>query len=146
MSDSLRRAAKGAIPGAVLVVARDGKVVHLQALGYRDREKSVPMKPDAICRIASMTKPVTSVAVMMLAEEGKIDLLAPVSQNLPEFRDVKVGVEKTDPTSSKPVLLLEDLQRLNDGAGSAQTYLWAGLRGQLDLARIRIRTKSRARG
>ncbi len=102
---------KGAIPGAVLLVARDGKVVYLQALGYRDREKSVSMKPDGIFRIASMTKPITSTAVMMLAEEGKIDLLAPVSQYLPEFKDVKVGVEKIDPSTGKPVLSLEDLQR-----------------------------------
>jgi CubicO group peptidase (beta-lactamase class C family) len=102
---------KGAIPGAVLLVARDGKVVYLQALGYRDHEKSVSMKPDAIFRIASMTKPISSTAVMMLAEEGKIDLLAPVSQYLPEFKDVKVGVEKIDPSTGKPVLSLEDLQR-----------------------------------
>ena len=76
---------KGAIPGATLLVTREGKLVYFQALGYQDREKSIPMKPEAIFRIASMTKPITSVAVMMLAEEGKIDLLAPVSQYLPEF-------------------------------------------------------------
>jgi CubicO group peptidase (beta-lactamase class C family) len=102
---------KGAIPGAVLLVARNGKLVYFQALGYRDREKHVPMKPDAIFRIASMTKPITSVAVMMLAEEGKIDLLAPVSQYLPEFKDVKIGAEKIDPSTGKPVLSLEDVQR-----------------------------------
>jgi CubicO group peptidase (beta-lactamase class C family) len=102
---------KGAIPGAVLVVARGGKIVYLEALGYQDREKSIPMKPDAIFRIASMTKPITSVAVTMLAEEGKIDLLAPVSQYLPEFKDVKVGVEKNDPSTGKPALRLEDVQR-----------------------------------
>src|SRR5258706_11399870 len=83
---------KKAIPGAVLLVTREGKSAYFQALGYQDREKNIPMKPDAIFRIASMTKPITSVAVMMLAEEGKIDLLAPVSQYLPEFKDVKVGV------------------------------------------------------
>ncbi|GAC1624965.1 MAG: serine hydrolase domain-containing protein [Candidatus Acidiferrum sp.] len=102
---------KGAIPGATLLVAREGKLVYLQALGYQDREKRIPMKPDAIFRIYSMTKPITSVAVMMLAEEGKIDLLAPVSQYLPEFNDVKVGVEKIDPTTGKPDLSLEDPQR-----------------------------------
>lgn len=96
-----------AIPGAVLLVAREGKVVGLQALGYQDREHSVPMKQDAIFRIASMSKPITSLAVMMLAEEGKIDLLAPVSQYLPEFKDVKVGVEKIDPSTGKPALSLE---------------------------------------
>ncbi len=102
---------KGAIPGVVVLVARDGKVAYLQALGYQDREKSIPMKADAIFPIASMTKPITSVAVMTLAEEGKIDLLAPVSQYLPEFKDVKVGVEKLDPSTGKPTLSLEDPQR-----------------------------------
>src|SRR5713101_7902040 len=88
---------KGAVPGATLLIARDGKIAFFQSLGYQDREKNIPMKPDAIFRIFSMTKPITSVAVMMLAEEGKIDLLAPVSKYLPEFKDVKVGVEKIDP-------------------------------------------------
>ncbi len=102
---------KGAIPGVVLLVARDSKVVYLQALGYQDREKSIPMKSDAIFRIFSMTKPVTSVAVMMLAEEGQVDLLAPVSQYLPEFKDVKVGVEHSDSGTGKAALSLEDPKR-----------------------------------
>jgi CubicO group peptidase (beta-lactamase class C family) len=101
---------KGAIPGAVVLVAREGKLVYLQALGYRDREKKIAMKADAIFRIASMTKPITSVAVMMLAEEGKIDLIAPVAQYLPEFKDVKVGVEKTD-ASGTATLALEEPRR-----------------------------------
>jgi CubicO group peptidase (beta-lactamase class C family) len=102
---------QGAIPGAVLVVARNGKVVYRQAIGYQDREKKIPMKTDAIFRIFSMTKPVASVAVMMLAEEGKIDVMAPVAQYLPEFKDVKVGVEKTDPATGKPTLSLEAPER-----------------------------------
>jgi len=102
---------KGAIPGAVVLVARDGHLVYLQAIGYRDREKHIAMKPDAIFRIASMSKPITTVAVMMLAEEGKIDLLAPVAQYLPEFKDVKVGVEKTESSDGKPALTLEDPRR-----------------------------------
>ncbi len=102
---------RGAIPGVAVLVAREGKIVYLQALGYQDREKKVPMKPDSMFRIASMTKPLASVAIMMLAEEGKIDLLAPVSQYLPEFRDVKVGVEKMDPATGKPALSLESAQR-----------------------------------
>jgi CubicO group peptidase (beta-lactamase class C family) len=102
---------RGAIPGATLLIAREGKLVYLEAPGYQDREKSVPMKRDAIFRIASMTKPITSVAVMMLAEEGKIDLLAPVSQYVPEFKNVRVGVEKTDSSTGKPALSLADPQR-----------------------------------
>ena len=69
------------------------------------------MKMDAIFRIFSMSKPITSVAVMMLAEEGKIDLIAPVSQYLPEFKDVKVGVVKSGSDAAKAELVLEDVRR-----------------------------------
>jgi len=102
---------KGAIPGSTLLIARNGKLAYLQTLGYQDREKKIPMKRDAIFRIFSMTKPITSVGVMMLAEEGKIDLLAPASKYLPEFKNVKVGVEKIDLATNKPALALEDLRR-----------------------------------
>ena len=102
---------RGNIPGAVLVVARNGKLVYRQAIGYQDREAKTPMKPDAIFRIFSMTKPVSSVAVMMLAEKNKIDLIAPIAQYLPEFKDVKVGVETADPAGGKPVLELEAPRR-----------------------------------
>lgn len=98
---------KGSIPGAVLLVSRNGKVVYRQAVGYQDREKKTPMKVDAMFRIYSMTKPVATVAVMMLAEEGKIDVMAPVAQYLPEFKDVKVGVERMDPAGGKPYLAFE---------------------------------------
>jgi CubicO group peptidase (beta-lactamase class C family) len=98
---------KGAIPGAVLLIARNGKLVYRQAVGYQDREKKTPMQPDAIFRIYSMTKPIATVAVMMLAEEGKIDLLAPAALYLPEFQDLKVGVEKTDLGTGQPTLSLE---------------------------------------
>lgn len=98
---------KGAIPGAVIIVARNGKTVYRNAVGYQDREKKVPMKVDSVFRIFSMTKPITTVAVMMLAEEGKIDVMAPVAQYLPEFKDVKVGVEQMDPAGGKAYLALE---------------------------------------
>src|SRR5258708_7899687 len=102
---------KGAIPGGVGLVARGGKLVYQQTGGYQDREKRIAMEPDAIFCIASMTKPITSVAVMMLAEEGKIDLIAAVAQYLPEFKDVKVGVEKTDGNTGKTALTFEDPKR-----------------------------------
>ena len=76
----------GAISGAVSAIARNGKVAYLQAVGFRDNAKTIPLQPDAIFWIASMTKPVTSVAAMMLVEEGKLDLAAPVHQYLPESR------------------------------------------------------------
>ena len=99
----------GKIPGAVVVVVRNGKVAHSRAFGFQDREKRVVMTPDAVFRIASMTKPLVSVAAMMLVEEGKIQLISPVSAVLPEFKGVKVGVEKLN--DGKPELVLEPAQR-----------------------------------
>src|SRR6516164_7017428 len=77
---------RGLIPGAVLLIARGGRIGYAEAFGWRDREKESPMGLDAIFRIASMTKPVTSVAAMILAEEGKLQIAAPVSDYLPELR------------------------------------------------------------
>jgi CubicO group peptidase (beta-lactamase class C family) len=99
----------GKIPGAVVVIVRNGKVAYSRAFGYQDREKQIMMKPDAIFRIASMTKPLVSVAVMMLVEEGKLQLISPVSAILPEFKGAKVGVEKLN--DGKPELVLEPAQR-----------------------------------
>jgi CubicO group peptidase (beta-lactamase class C family) len=82
----------GALPGAVGAIARNGKLAYLTPLGTQDRDKRIPMQPDAIFWIASMTKPVTSVAAMMLVDEGKLDLAAPVSRYLPELKDMPVGV------------------------------------------------------
>ena len=65
---------KKVVPGAVVMVLRKGKIAYYEAFGYQDREKNIPMKRDSIFRIASMTKPFTSLAIMMLAEEGKIQL------------------------------------------------------------------------
>jgi CubicO group peptidase (beta-lactamase class C family) len=79
------------IPGAVTLVARHGRVVHLDAIGLRDVEAGNPMTADTIFRIASMTKPITSVALMMLFEEGHFLLSDPVSKWIPEFADPKVA-------------------------------------------------------
>ena len=102
---------KGAIPGAVVLIARDGKVAYFEAIGFQNRENKEPMKTDAIFRIASMSKPITSVAVMMLVEEGKIQLLDPVSRYLPEFKGVQVGVEKLNTTTGNSELIGEPLDR-----------------------------------
>ena len=83
---------QGKIAGTVTFVARQGKIAHLEATGLMDREASKPMKTDTIFRIASMTKPITSLAVMMLYEEGKFLLNDPVSKYIPEFKDSKVLV------------------------------------------------------
>jgi CubicO group peptidase (beta-lactamase class C family) len=88
--------AKGTIPGAVLLISRRGKIAYFEAVGTLDPEKKTPMTRDAIFRIYSMTKPITSVATMMLVEQGKLSLSDPVAKFIPAFKDVKVGVEKKD--------------------------------------------------
>jgi CubicO group peptidase (beta-lactamase class C family) len=101
----------GAFSGAVAAIARNGKVAYLRAVGFRDRAKTIPLQPDAIFWIASMSKPVTSVAAMMLVEDGKLDLAAPAYQYLPELRNMMVGVETTDPASGQSRLALEPQKR-----------------------------------
>src|SRR5262249_59756099 len=96
----------GQIPGAVVLIARKDKIAYLNAVGFRDREAKAPIAADSIFRIASMTKPIASVAAMMLAEEGKLDIAAPVAQYLPEFKDVKVRVEKSDASGNKEVAMV----------------------------------------
>jgi CubicO group peptidase (beta-lactamase class C family) len=92
--------AKGRIAGAVMLIARKGKVAYLESFGLRDKDANAPMGKDAIFRVASMTKPVTSVAAMMLVEEGKIALDDPVAKYLPQLGKLKVGVEKTDASAA----------------------------------------------
>jgi CubicO group peptidase (beta-lactamase class C family) len=101
----------GAFSGAVAAIARNGKVAYLRAVGFRDRTRTVPLQSDAIFWIASMTNPITSVATMMLVDEGKLDLAAPVHQYLPELKDMMVGVETTDPASGQKKLALEPQKR-----------------------------------
>jgi CubicO group peptidase (beta-lactamase class C family) len=90
------------LPGMITMVARHGKIVQFESYGLMDVDK--PMRPDAIFRIASMTKPVTSVAVMILFEEGYFELDDPVAGYIPEFRNLKVfssidieGIHTVDP-------------------------------------------------
>lgn len=97
--------AQGGLPGTVMLIYRNGQIVHFEANGMRDKEAGVAMTRDSIFRMASMTKPITSVAIMMLYEEGRIALGDPVSKYLPEFKDMKVGVEGKD-AAGNPVLNL----------------------------------------
>jgi CubicO group peptidase (beta-lactamase class C family) len=82
--------------GFVTMVARRGKVAHFESFGLSDVESGKAMKPDAIFRIYSMSKPITSAAAMMLYEEGNFQLDDPVSKFIPEFKDMKVFVKKTE--------------------------------------------------
>jgi CubicO group peptidase (beta-lactamase class C family) len=96
-----RYIASGDITGAVTLVARNGRIVHLQAQGMMDAGSRKPMQKDTIFRIASMSKPVAGTAIMMLVEEGKVRLTDPVSKFIPSFKDVKVAVSK--PAAPPPV-------------------------------------------
>lgn len=95
LSDRLDEGVKaGELPGAVVLIARKGKIAMFDAFGYRDKDTKAPMKTDAIFRIASMTKPIVSVAAMILMEEGKLSLADPVAKYIPAFADTKVSVQK----------------------------------------------------
>ena len=101
----------GQIPGAVVLIARKDKVAYFRTFGFRDREQKIAMTPDSIFRIASMTKPIVSVGAMILAEEGKLDIGAPVSNYLPEFKDLKVSVEQVDPATGKKETVMQPQMR-----------------------------------
>jgi len=137
---------KGTMPGAVLLVARNGKVAYFEALGARDPVTGDAMQRDAIFRLASMTKPFVSVAAMMLAEEGRLVLTDPVSRFLPEMKGVQVGVESRDADGTQKLALeparremtVQDLLRHTSGLTYGQfgprtlvktAYLDAGMTG-----------------
>lgn len=95
LSDRIEEGVKNnELPGAVVLIARNGKLVMFDSFGFRDKDAKVPMTNDTIFRIASMTKPIVSVAAMMLVEEGKLTLADPVSRYIPAFANTKVAVEK----------------------------------------------------
>ena len=104
--------ASSRIPGAVLLIARHGKIAWLDALGFQERKSQTPMKSDSIFRVASMSKPITSTAIMILAEEGKLDIGGPVAHYLPEFKEVTVGIERAAP---KRQMTVQDLLRHTSG-------------------------------
>ncbi len=102
---------KGVIPGAVVLVARYGRIALFEAVGVIDPATRKPMTRDAIFRIYSMSKPITSVGAMMLFEEGRLTLDQPVSRYIPALGGLKVGVEKPDPSGGKPTLELVPARR-----------------------------------
>jgi CubicO group peptidase (beta-lactamase class C family) len=112
------QAKKGDPSGFVVAIARGGKLAYLQPTGFEDHDRKIPMRPDSIFRIGSMSKQITSVATMMLVDEGKLDLDTPVAQYLPELRDMQVV--RKDPVTGDPIL--QDLaQRVFEPAKRAMT-------------------------
>ena len=101
----MRRVEARELSGAVTIVARRGRVVHYEAHGLMDIDSKKPMTKDALFRLASSTKPITAVAVLILLEEGKLKLTDPVAKYIPEFKDSKVAVEASrapQPMSDRP--------------------------------------------
>jgi len=88
--------ATGKLPGAVVLIQQHGRPVYLKSFGVQDVETKIPMTPDTIFALHSMTKPITSVAAMMLIDAGKLSLADPVSKFIPGFSDAKVGVSAPD--------------------------------------------------
>src|SRR6201985_2485531 len=109
----------GRFPGTQLLVYRRGKVVHSAVQGFADLERKAPMKDDTIFRIYSMTKPITTVAFMMLLEEGRVALDEPVVKYIPEWKNLGVFIAGTAPNFltrplSRPMLIV-DLLRHTSG-------------------------------
>jgi CubicO group peptidase (beta-lactamase class C family) len=109
---------RGRVPGAVALVARRGHVAYFESFGQRDPAAAAPMAKDSIFRIYSMTKPIVSVATMMLWEEGRFLLSDPIGQFLPELADPKVAVDRDGEIQMVPAerpITIQDLLRHTSG-------------------------------
>jgi CubicO group peptidase (beta-lactamase class C family) len=119
MSDAFKREiAKGTLPGMTVMVARRGQIGWFEALGKQGPASSTPMAHNTIFRIFSMTKPIVSIGIMMLIEDGHFLLGDPVAKFIPEFADLKVGVEnngKLDLVPLKRPMTVQDLLRHTSG-------------------------------
>lgn len=119
----------GHIAGAVAAVVRDGKLVYFEALGQRDIETASVMPEDALFRIYSMTRPVTSLAAMILWEEGKFQLDDPISRYLPNFAEQRVFLNSSAPDMSQTRervgdITVADLMRHTSGLGSRSSDIY----------------------
>jgi CubicO group peptidase (beta-lactamase class C family) len=109
---------RGRVPGAVALIARRGRVGYFESFGVRDPASGAPMTKDAIFRIYSMTKPITSVAAMMLWEEGRFLLSDSIADYLPEFSNLQVAVERAGGVERVPAdraITIQDLLRHTSG-------------------------------
>jgi len=112
--------AKGIIPGGALLIARNGKIAYYKSFGWLDAAANTPMPKDAIFRIYSMSKPITSVAAMILVEHGKLFLSDPVQKYIPAFADMKVAVQgpnapEVDLVPATRPITVQDLMRHTSG-------------------------------
>jgi CubicO group peptidase (beta-lactamase class C family) len=105
---------QGIFPGAVTMVARNGRVTHFESHGFQDAAKTKPMTKDTLFRLASMTKPIVTTAAMMLVEQGKLKLNDPLALWLPELKDLKVETANGDVPLARP-LWVQDVMRHTAG-------------------------------
>jgi CubicO group peptidase (beta-lactamase class C family) len=137
---------RGRVPGAVALIARRGRLGYFESFGLRDPASGAPMAKDAIFRIYSMTKPITSVAAMMLWEEGRLLLSDPVYKHLPEFAEVRVAVERgaeIERVAPLRAITVQDLLRHTSGL----TYEFRGagpVHKMYASAKVYSRTQSNA--
>src|SRR6516165_8042399 len=112
--------AKGTIPGAALLIVRNGKIAFHESFGWLDAATKTPTPKDAIFRIYSMSKPITSVAAMILVEQGRLFLSDPVQKYIPAFAEMKVAVQKpgtpnVDLVPATRPITVQDLMRHTSG-------------------------------
>jgi CubicO group peptidase (beta-lactamase class C family) len=147
MSDAFEREIdKGTIPGVTVMVARRGQIGWFEALGRQNPAQSAPMTRDSIFRIYSMTKPIVSIGIMQLVEDGYLLLNEPLTKYIPEFSETKVGVENNGKLDLVPLarpITIQDLLRhtsglTNDTAGNGPVQL------MYQQSRIRDRSISNA--
>ncbi len=148
------------IPGATALVAKEGKIIYYKSIGYRDITTKVPLTNDAIYRIASQTKAITSVGVMMLFEEGKFLLDDAISKYIPEFKNPKVLDSYNEKDTSyttvpaKREITIRDLLTHTSGIGYAQIgnakmnaiYYKAGIVGGIGVNQILLADKMKVLG
>ena len=134
------------LPGVVAMISRRGQVGYLKSLGRQDPQRGTPMHADAVFRIHSMTKPVVSVATMMLVEQGVLQLSDPVPLYLPMFSSVRVGVEREgrfESTPAKRPMTIHDLLRHTAGL-TYEFYAPSTVHRQYVAARLDERGRSNA--
>jgi CubicO group peptidase (beta-lactamase class C family) len=145
------------INGAVLLVARNGKIAYFKNYGYRDNEKKLPMEKDSIFRMYSMTKSLTAVAVAMLKDEGKLAFADPVEKYIPSFKDIQVGEVSKDENGKyvvtmvppSNVMTIQNLATHTSGLSSMlfptpgirELYIQAGLNNTAGLTNAEVSDK-----
>lgn len=120
------------MPGAVVIVARQGKIVHADTIGFQDKDAGKPLKRDAIFRAYSMTKPMVSVLAMMLVEEGRLQLTDPMAKFFPQMANLQVMLNPADPNTArepaKRPITVQDLLRHTSGLTYAEFTRFASVK------------------